>query len=578
MYLRKLSSFFGILRQGFKNVKVVHSIIFLSVAAIIATSVISATGYSAMKKINHNIDIMYNKNLIPIVKIGELKNNFFVLRYNMSMAAESKFYYEYEKDIKNNDTAINTNIEVYEDLISDKNQREYIDRLKKDYKEYMLIWEAIKTAAKDNKKLSSTELTRKKTLELNIINYFDGLIKYNNMTADNLNKSSEDIYRKNLDIFTYITTAAVILLLLLTLAIIKTINTSIKDMINHLNLISQGNFTANINTASKNDFGMMKKSLNGMMNNISGMLKLVKENCDSIALHYQSLSNVSNTMNETSGEVALAIHEVSSGSLSQSENLSGIDASITQLGSELENVLIFMEEARTNAEATGNKASEGNDGLNRLIEMVEDINTSFGQISSKILNLGKKINEVNHITSLINSIADQTNLLALNAAIEAARAGEAGKGFSVVANEVRKLSEQAKGASQNIHSLLQEISMETNSVVNTTSISSEHLNTQVEGMNGTISSFKEIIDAIGNILPQINNASKLVFELNNNKNYVIEKVRQTNVVSQENAALSQQISASTQEMHSASEEVTHTIQQLKDMTDKMKEQVNKFRL
>ncbi|NTV89591.1 MAG: methyl-accepting chemotaxis protein, partial [Clostridiales bacterium] len=86
------------------------------------------------------------------------------------------------------------------------------------------------------------------------------------------------------------------------------------------------------------------------------------------------------------------------------------------------------------------------------------ISESEQQLTKSISGVVELSEEINEISAIIKDIADETKMLGLNAAIEAARAGDAGRGFGVVADEIRKLSEQSKSTVPEINAMADELS------------------------------------------------------------------------------------------------------------------------
>jgi len=99
---------------------------------------------------------------------------------------------------------------------------------------------------------------------------------------------------------------------------------------------------------------------------------------------------------------------------------------------------------RTMAVNLANGLSGVSSGIEELAVSASEIHSNEQLLNSNMQEVLNFANEINQILSYVKGIADHTNMLGLNAAIEAARVGEAGRGFGIVAEEIRKLSEQSK--------------------------------------------------------------------------------------------------------------------------------------
>jgi len=113
----------------------------------------------------------------------------------------------------------------------------------------------------------------------------------------------------------------------------------------------------------------------------------------------------------------------------------------------------YLNKARFESADMQSDIDENTQVVRRLVELLrhrqETDQVKIGAMVDRIMAMSGNVGR-------ISEIAKQTNLLALNAAIEAAWAGEAGQGFAVVAEEVRKLAQNAGEVAKGVESAMVE--------------------------------------------------------------------------------------------------------------------------
>ncbi len=130
-----------------------------------------------------------------------------------------------------------------------------------------------------------------------------------------------------------------------------------------------------------------------------------------------------------------------------------MSASIAQVES---NAARSYDLALTAAEAAGS----GMKAVGKTIDAMEQIRKAVVDANAVVSRLGERSTAIGRILNVIEDVAEQTNLLALNAAILAAQAGEHGKGFSVVAAQIRELSERTASSTREIAGLIGSVQQE----------------------------------------------------------------------------------------------------------------------
>lgn len=320
-------------------------------------------------------------------------------------------------------------------------------------------------------------------------------------------------------------------------------------------LTEQVDLSHRVQYRAQHELGLLSHGINRFIKGFWRILLQVRSHARSLTKESEDMAARSQQLANTNEHLSETIESLSQGVISQAEHAKWT-----------ENTMIEMQEDTERVDQVthrlGKVMKTAQQNIDHGEETVALVSKTIVENANRATNLKKTTNtltqvsnQANEIVQLIGNIANQTNLLALNAAIEAARSGEYGKGFSVVASEIRSLSEETAKAVEQVQQMLEDVQLyviqsekESNDVHQLTKeqeVLATKLKEAFDALKNTISSVYQEVDAIASANKQLKKGS----------DGVLKQMKEVSEMAEQLASHSEEASAAIEEQTSSSQEV-----------------------
>ncbi len=242
-----------------------------------------------------------------------------------------------------------------------------------------------------------------------------------------------------------------------------------------------------------------------------------------------------------------------------------------------------VEEMTASVTSVSKIAEERRQAAERLKAVTSEGHTNVASTDENVQAIADSVEEILGIITVINKIAGQTSILSMNAAIEAAHAGDYGRGFSVVAEEIRRLSEDTNANARKIKDQLRQVAELVNKTQQRSETTRESFASIEEEVGSTSSALEEIsatmrelAEGTASVLESTAEAGKVTSEIRGDATTAVAR---TTEITQDMAHvrdISATVRGGIEEIGVGTREINRMVQNLSDVTQAMTDQIDKL--